>query len=62
MVEPTAETWCMSEEERNELEAMEIKCLRSVCAATKVGRVKDEAARGRVGVKKKMRERVGRKS
>ena len=52
----------MSEEERNELEAMEIKCLRSVCAATKVGRVKDEAARGRVGVKKKMRERVGRKS
>ena len=57
-----AETWVMRKDERQKLRyIMKMKCLGSVCGATRMERLGNEEVRRRVGVKEKTGGRVDRK-
>ena len=54
------ETWGMGMDESHELDFMEIKYLRSICAVTRMDRWKNEQVRCRVDVREKMSDSVDR--
>ena len=53
-----AESWGLRVEERKKLNVMEMNCLRNMCGVTRRDMVRSEVVRRRVGVVKKMEERV----
>ena len=53
-----AETWALKEREKKRLNEMEIKCLRSMCAVTRMDSIRNLEIKRRVGVQNKLSERV----
>ena len=62
MVVPTVlygtETWNMRKADRIRLDVFEMRCLRIMVGATRLDRVRNEEARGRMGMERKLLERV----
>ena len=58
IIVPTAlyglETWVLKTEDKNRLDVMEMKCLRTMSGVTKWDRIRNERIRGRTGVKSKL--------
>jgi hypothetical protein len=53
-----AETWNIKKAERNKLDVMEMRCLRSMLGVSRMDRVRNVEVRQRTGVVKKLSERV----
>ncbi len=53
-----AETWNKGAVERNRLDVMEMRCLRSMCGVTRMDQVRNEEVRRRTGIVKELAERA----
>ena len=56
-----AETWNVRKEERNKLNVMEMRCLRSMLGVSRVDRVRNEEVRRKTGVGRKLSDRLDQK-